>query len=302
MVTKSVERTIRLSDGFIHIHLWQDGLPPRRVVVLIHGLMMHGKVFEMLAQHLVLNGALVIAPDLRGFGRWHFKEGERRAIDFVGSLVDIGNLLDWVRLAYPDVPVILAGESLGAHIARSLASTHWHLFDGLILSSPCIRPRMMTLRLIPHAVSTAMSVGFKGQKEVSLTRFANQFLVDEPENLKDYLSDPMSRKSLDVLELIESMLIVGRLQVPSIPSQMPILVYRGSNDGVCQSASYKQFMSSLKSDDMTVFNCGSCAHMILQSKSIDIRVLARMADWLAAHERTGPTVKRCRSDQAGVQT
>lgn len=275
------EETISLGDDFVHVNTWLDSeRPVLGVVLLVHGLMMHGRSFDELAKRLVGNGIMVVAPDLRGFGRWYFRQGKRSTIDYEASLDDVGNLSRHLKAQY-DVPLVIAGESLGAHVARALAAANPGLYSGLILSNPCIRPRMVSLSLIPHAVSEAVQIGLLKYREVDLKPFAGRFLKDEPERLKEYLEDPMSRKSLDVLELIESMLVVGSFQPARLPAHMPVLVFRGENDGVCQSASYNQFISTLKTDKLTYHRCGSCAHIILQSRTIEQSIVAVLLDWLA---------------------
>lgn len=243
---------------------------------------MHGNVFDTLASHLVKSNAIVVAPDLRGFGRSYFQSANPKSLDYTGSLADGQELLSWLKREYAELPIIVAGESLGAHLARSLAATSKEV-NGLILSSPCTRPRMAIFELVPQMVSQAAKIGITRKLEADLLPFVMKFLQNEPDNLRQYLDDPMCRKSLDVLELIESMLLLGSLRPKQVPMSMPLLVYRGSNDGVCRNASYKQFMSSLRTDDMTVFECQSCAHLILQSTAIRDEILNALDDWLESH-------------------
>lgn len=276
------EETISLGDDLVHVNTWLNSeRPVRRVVLLVHGLMMHGRSFDELARHLVGNDIMVVAPDLRGFGRSYFRQGRRSPIDYEASLDDVLHLSRHLKTHF-DAPVVIGGESLGAHVARALVASYPALYSGLILSSPCIRPRMVSFSLIPHAVSEAVQIGLLKYREVDLKPFASRFLKDEPDHLKHYLEDPMSRKSLDVLELIESMLVVGSFQPARLPAHIPVLVFRGENDGVCRSASYNQFISTLKTDKIRYHRCGSCAHIILQSKTIDPSIVAVLLDWLAS--------------------
>lgn len=280
MSVKCNEETIFLGDDLVHVNTWLNReRPVKYVMLLVHGLMMHGRSFDELARRLAESDIMVVAPDLRGFGRWYFRQDKRSPIDYEASLYDVGNLSRHLKAQY-DVPVVIAGESLGAHVARAVAAANPSLFSGLILSNPCIRPRMVSFSLIPHAVSEA--VGLLKNREVDLTPFAGKFLKGEPEHLKEYLEDPMSRKSLDVLELIDSMLVVGSFQPARLPAHIPILVFRGENDGVCQNASYNQFISTLNNAKVTYHRCRSCAHIILQSKTIEQSIVAVMLTWLGS--------------------
>lgn len=270
------------SGGNVHYYFWQGGSGPDQVVVLLHGMLMHGKVFDTLGTHLATKKALAVAPDLRGFGRTYFGAEDKRSIDYSGSLKDASNLVHWLRGKHPDTPIVLIGESLGAHLARNLAANCADAVNGIVLSNPCMKPRVMSLGLVPVVLGQIAQVSFNQRFEADVTPFAKKFLTDEPDNLKHYLDDPMCRKSVDVLELIESMLILGTIAPQNVPKEMPLLVYRGKNDGVCKSASYNTFMSSLKTNDMTVVECESCAHLILQSKNICSDVMEALDRWLAS--------------------
>lgn len=282
MAIEWTEEKLALEDGFFHINTWHNSnLPIKNVVILIHGLMMHGKYFESLALHLAQSGSFIAAPDLRGFGNSHFgDEPNRLRIDYHKSCEDLGQLIQYLRGKFCDKPIYLAGESLGAHLARSVVGTHNEHVAGLILSSPCVRPRMFSINLVPHAISEAFLSSVDRQRELNLKPFACKFLEGEPENLKDYLEDPMTRKSLDALELFESVKVIGAIEPQEVPSNIPILVLRGSNDGVCKSSSYKQFVSSLKSNRLTVHNCNRCGHLILQTKSIGEDIIESVLNWL----------------------
>jgi len=279
------EEKLALEDGFFHINIWQNSKQPiKRVVILIHGLMMHGKYFESLALQLAEFGSFVAAPDLRGFGNSHFGDAPNRLrIDYHKSCEDLSRLIQHLQDKFSDLPIFLIGESLGALLARSVARSHKAHVSGLILSSPCIRPRMLSMGLIPHVLSEAIQSTLYRQRELNLTPLACKFLEAEPENLKDYLEDPLTRKSLDALELLESIKVLGTIEPQEVPSHIPILVLRGSNDGVCKNSSYKQFVSSLKNERLTVHDCNRCGHLILQTKSIGEDIIESVLDWLKKH-------------------
>lgn len=240
---------------------------------------MHGKSFQSFATRLASDSCLVIAPDLRGFGRWYFNENERSKIDYQQSLEDLSALFHHYETQYPELPIFCAGESLGAHFARQLSLRHTDKISGLILSSPCVRPRIFSLPLFPSTCKQIVVAGISGE-ELNLSSYARKFLEQEPDGLKDYLDDPLSRKSLEILELIDSMKLTGFFELRKVPSQVPILVLRGANDFVCNSSSAKKFIDSLGNQNTTVLNCGGCGHLILQKGSLDENVYARLRSWV----------------------
>ena len=281
MSVECLDTTISVNDGALHFATWKDRrLKPSSVFLLIHGIMMHGKSFDNLARSLASKKALVLAPDLRGFGRfYHSEDSKQRKTDYNQSLNDLAYVLHQLAERYPDLPIFCAGESLGATLARNLVSLHPEFFSGLILSSPCVRPRILSLPLIPHACSELILTGINPGRPVDLSPFARQFLKYEEGNLKDYLEDPLTRKSLEVLELIDSLQFVGSNRSMSIPGNIPILVLRGKNDGVCTYSSSKRFLEDLDSSNMTIHNCNTCGHIVLQSSLVEPKILSVIERW-----------------------
>lgn len=55
-----------------HVNLWKDNSrEPKGVVIAMHGLIMHGGVYDKMARQLVNQGYIVYAQDMRGYGRWN---------------------------------------------------------------------------------------------------------------------------------------------------------------------------------------------------------------------------------------
>jgi alpha-beta hydrolase superfamily lysophospholipase len=283
MAVECAEQTISLDADKIHIYLWTEpSVPARRIVVLIHGMMMHGKSYDSLARHLAAGGAIVVAPDLRGFGRWYFaSEGEKGRTSFSKSQEDLSKLFHLLEDQHQGLPLFCAGESLGSHFARRTVALHPELVAGLILSSACVRPKMVSFPLIPHTWSELVLTGLDPSREVNLSPFARQFLKDEPDNLQRYLDDPMSRKSLEVLELIDSLRIANLPEkLDRVPRDLPVLVLRGKNDCLCQESSTKKFIDSLNSDKLTVHSFAGCGHLILQAADIGKDVSKLIDGWM----------------------
>jgi alpha-beta hydrolase superfamily lysophospholipase len=283
LAVKCIEQTFNFSDSLVHSYKWiSPAKKPERILLLIHGLLMHGKAFDHFATYLAARDCAVVAPDLRGFGRSHFSsnQGELSKIDYQKSFEDLCNVMSVLKKEYPNIPLFCAGESLGTHLARHLAHTNPEDIDGLVLSSPCLRPKMISAPLIPHALMQLVQSRLDPNAEFNLRPFAERFLRDEPVSLDSYLNDPMTRKSLEILELIDSIRIVGSLEFQQISGHIPILVLRGKKDCVCESTSMTKFLDALKTDNLTVHPCKGCGHLILQNPDVDGSVLDTIYRWL----------------------
>lgn len=295
MAVDCIEETLDLSRGGekLHLYRWLDtgailNAPcenPSFIFIAIHGLMMHGKTFDSLARALVERGGMVVAPDIRGFGKYYFNKGnEPREVDYKGTLDDLVWLLEKLSATFSETPIFCLGESLGAHMARRLAGMHPDMVRGLILSSPCIRPRMVSVPLLPHTLKEMLSVGLNPRKELDLAPFARRFLGKEKERLESYLADPMSRKSLEASELLKSVLIVSACNLMSISPKVPVLVLKGKHDCVCKEKSTEKFLESMRTREISICELPDCGHLILEGgpgEDLNPGALKAIEDWLA---------------------
>ncbi len=65
------EDGLKVQNVSMPIYQWENAnAKPRAVAILVHGLTMHGGIYDKLARHLAEQGYRVIAPDLHGYGRW----------------------------------------------------------------------------------------------------------------------------------------------------------------------------------------------------------------------------------------
>ena len=113
----------------------RDGVPAGRAVVCHphpqHGGTMHNKVAHTLARSFVRLQFAALRFNFRGT-----EESEGRYDHGDGELDDALAAIDWIREAYPDRPLWLAGFSFGAAIAvKAAVATH---INGLISVAPAI--------------------------------------------------------------------------------------------------------------------------------------------------------------------
>lgn len=121
--------------------VWPAAEASKAVVVSIHGLSGAAEDFEPLGSYFSKQGVTVVSYNLRGMGK-DPREARRGDIrDSAHWLEDLDRLFDWVEAQYPDTPIILLGESLGALIGLEWVASEPFRQDrvtGLILSSPVV--------------------------------------------------------------------------------------------------------------------------------------------------------------------
>lgn len=119
---------------------------PRAIVLLLHGTAAHTGVYAPWANHLIEHGYAMFAFDMRGWGQSQGfgRPGYTRSPN--DYLRDISLAFEEVRCRYPDTPVYLQGESLGAGVALQWSIRGNKQAAGLILNAP---PVVINLKLGP---------------------------------------------------------------------------------------------------------------------------------------------------------
>lgn len=116
------------------IHIWQPE-QPRAVILAIHGGMAHAGDYVTPALYFRAKGIATVSFDMCGH------DGKKR-VDIPGFesfLADAALFLEWVKRAYPGLPVFVMGHSMGALIATHLGLGRYageSIIQGFILSSP----------------------------------------------------------------------------------------------------------------------------------------------------------------------
>ena len=111
-----------MNDPALHIEEWGEGVP----VILLHGLTATNRYVVMGSRALQRAGCRVLAYDARGHGQSAPPE-VRSAYEYADLAGDLIALLD----ARGIERAVLAGASMGAHTALSVALSDPHRVAGL---------------------------------------------------------------------------------------------------------------------------------------------------------------------------
>ena len=108
--------------GKIHVCRWLPEGQPRAIVQILHGIAEFVERYDDFANFMAENGIAVVADDHMGHGQsinggskqGYFQGGWFAAVD------DSYKLLKDTQAAYPGVPYILLGHSMGSFMARTI--------------------------------------------------------------------------------------------------------------------------------------------------------------------------------------
>lgn len=274
----SLGRTLNLP-----VSEWRDpatGL--KGIIVLIHGVTLHAGVFDVAARDLASRGFLVVAPDLRGFGRWHKNvqvSARERKVNYALSLKDIIRIIERLRLLNPKAAVFCLGESLGANMAVRLAATRPDLVDGIVLSSPCVfRHISLVADMVPHAVQTL----FGPRRQINMKSYIRSRLSEDPKVVEGYSLDPGIRKTLSLPELVQSRSALrrGYLAANRVPPKIPVLILQGTADRLFKPKGVAVLLDRLPAEEEQVQWFQGRGHLLLETAHVRPEVLETVATWL----------------------
>src|SRR5579883_748777 len=224
--TVAVERGPFATAMNLPVYQWQDTeRAPKAVVLAIHGLTMHGTVFDACARKLTTNGAVVIAPDLRGYGAWYESDKHTR-VNYEQSEKDLHALVSAIHQRYQGVPIFVMGESLGGAMAIRLGAKHGDSLGGLILCAPAIKLRY-SFRTMVDSIVTLVKPGH----QLDVSNYIRTNFSEDSQITEEGLTDPLIRKRLGMGELVESCRFIGstRRYISMIPPEVPVLVLQGED-------------------------------------------------------------------------
>ncbi|MET9908965.1 lysophospholipase [Streptomyces sp. NPDC006476] len=109
---------------------------PRYLALIAHGYGEHIGRYEEPARVLGRHGAAVFGPDHLGHGK---SAGERVLVeDFEDVVGDLHAVAEAARGAYPGLPLVMVGHSMGGLIAARYAQRYGDELAALVLSGPVI--------------------------------------------------------------------------------------------------------------------------------------------------------------------
>ncbi|MBS1991839.1 MAG: alpha/beta fold hydrolase [Cyanobacteria bacterium SZAS LIN-3] len=297
----------------IPISVWrEESSKPKAVAVCVHGLVMHGRVYDRMARTLASQGFVVYAQDLRGYGRWQEKSyqaviGDERpagphtqsitlaeptAVAADGSKVaevrydksfeDLKMVIEAAHREHPSLPLFLIGESLGAGLSLHAAQDMPGCVNGLVLSSPALKRR---LYIAPTVVKDCATLVTNPHQECDLAPYIKKLSSEDPRIVQEELSDPYIRKHLTCKDVLNtfSMIKSNLSYARNVSADIPVLVIQGDRDRILKQNAVVLLLDRLKCKDQTVRWLPGKGHVLIETGLIEPSTLNTIASWLNDH-------------------
>jgi acylglycerol lipase len=124
-------------DISLHYVSWMPENGARAILMLIHDLGDHVQRFQHLATYFNSKNIGVVGIDLRGHGKSGGRRGNSR---YEELLRDVNELVKHTQHAYPYIPKLVYGHSMGGNLAMNFTIKFKPAIQGVIAASPWLEP------------------------------------------------------------------------------------------------------------------------------------------------------------------
>jgi alpha-beta hydrolase superfamily lysophospholipase len=280
-----------LKRSGIPLYEWQNTSikEPKCIVVAVHGAAQQGGVLDTLGRTLASLGYLVLAPDLRGAGRWSMMAPSSSSSapngtfsEFVQSCDDLDRLLKLLRKEHPKSSLFCIGESAGSTVVLGAMVRDATRCKGIILCSAGSEPKL-------HAPGSMGPEFYKKLMHVTtpvdMSEFMGKYSSDDKRISDEMIHDPLGRNKLSALELLGTFNFIqqGNVFATQIPRSLPALLIQGQQDQIINANSSVKLLSKLASTDKKILMLPSSGHILIGTTYVKPEVEDAIIDWLAAH-------------------
>ena len=231
------EAFFRGSEGNVFYRVWTPGVPPKRLVLLVHGYAEHGGRYAHVAGALAARGALVGAPDHIGHGR---SDGERALIgDFEHVVDDLHGVIGEILADHPDLPVMVAGHSMGGLLAGRYAERYPRQLAGVAFLGAVLGDWHWARDVLESGIPDEPS------DPAGMSR--------DPETVSAYADDPLVYHGAYKRPLLEAeVAALDRLNAELDRITMPVLFLHGSEDPFVPYETSLAAVKRMPTKDLTV--------------------------------------------------
>jgi alpha-beta hydrolase superfamily lysophospholipase len=300
-------RTLTDDDGAaFEMQVFEPDATPGCVIQILHGLGEYAARYRRFAEAALRRRHAVVIHDHRGHGARAGKHGhfaDSRGWHKVNRDVEIVH--DAARAAFPGVPIVMLGHSMGSYLAQTFAMHYGALLAGLILSGSDWPSRLTlwparaiakieSLRLGRRGLSPLLeSLGFgRFNRHFRPVRTGYDWLSRDADEVDRYVADPLCGGPFSCalwLDLVGGLLAIDSDHALSrVPADLPILIAGGELDpagGDAGMARLAMHYAQTLHGRLTVRIYPGARHEMLNETNRDA-VMREWLDWIDATTRS----------------
>ena len=295
------------NDGHsIFYRHWRTSADKAKAVVHInHGMAEHSERYTKLAHTLNAEGYHLIAQDHRGHGQSATQPeqlghlADKNGWDKV--LKDIKVLHGRIKQAYPDLPLVLFGHSMGSFISLNYAELLLgsQAVDALVLSGSTLNPLIKDVGLKVLCKAELKRQGPKGRsaliEEATFKQFNRKFFPYRTESdwlsrdegsVDEYIKDPLSGfrcTNQTWYDLASALIRIFKpKELKKLPKDLPYYLFFGDDDPLGGKRGNQKLVKALKRagvKDIAYKGYQKARHETLNETNQD-EVIQDLVDWL----------------------
>jgi acylglycerol lipase len=253
---------------------------PHGVIIIVHGLTEHSGCYLNVSRIIVGQNYAVSLFDLRGHGK---SDGPLVFIDsFDDYLDDLSVFFNLVKKRFPQKPIFLLGQGMGALISALYIIEKKPEIRGLILSAPVLSIKEVNPWCL-RKIFWTFGILFP---RWPLVKINPDFLSNDPGVLQDFDRDPLVYQgkifAKTWLELIRASKAIKQ-RCNEI--ETPVLILHGKEDQITGFEASQEMHAKISSSDKTLKLYKGLSHLLLLETE-DKRVVMDVIHWTDSHVRT----------------
>jgi alpha-beta hydrolase superfamily lysophospholipase len=257
-----LKETIEHNEQSSPLRLWEPSEKPHAVAVLLHGISASAHSLNQLGCALARTGVLTYGMDLRGHGWWHtVRDGAPgRKCDYIASVQDVERVLIGVKHQYPDLPLFLVGESVGAAVALRAATESSKVLEGVVLCAPGYKTaHAKPTWLFGDALKACLL------RKIDVSRYQRRYGSEDKIAIEETCRQPGIRTKFSAAELLGTALFIAKNPrfAQRIDPNVSVLVLQGSNDLTLRPRSAFRLFAKLPSIDKKFVEVPNCGHVLI---------------------------------------
>lgn len=247
---------------------------PAALVVVVHGIGEHSGRYGPLVRYLTASGYGVVLYDQRGHGQ---SDGVPGHVEhFQDLLSDLAHVIQTTKIAYPGVPLVLLGHSLGGQIALNFVVRYAKGIRALIASSPNIAIKLR----IPQWKRWLAAVAHRIVPRYQLPQTIDPaLLTHDPDVVARYAADARVIRKISLQsaqQILQNQSIVMAL---ASRIHVPCLFLQAGDDHICDPEATRQFFRRIPVTCKRLQVYDGMYHEILNELD-NTRVFADLVQWL----------------------
>jgi acylglycerol lipase len=261
-MTNHKEFNIKSFDGSnLNLRFFNSEFETDKILIITHGYGEHQGYYEHMANYFINNGFNVLSYDLRSHGRSEGRRGD--VAKFQYFIDDLSNIIDHMKIQYPDSKLFLLGHSLGGNITINylLRNSGTHIYKAIV-TSPWLRlafePPLIKKILAKIGLALFPSLVIKGELNLkNLSR--NQIFI------KTFESDPLNYDLISS-RYYKEIIDAGEYALANAEKlSTPLLLCHGDDDNITSFDASKLFAE--RSDSLFKSWDGGFRHVIFSEEN-----------------------------------